>query len=63
LRLDLLDELFREVQIHQGELVGQLTAVFAQDRETGMTKRYGDEECRRLVESFQQEVIQVLDGW
>lgn len=63
LKLELLEELFREIQLHQGNLVEQLAAVFAQDREAGRTIRYGDEECRRLVDSFQQDILQVLDGW
>ncbi len=58
-----LSGLFAEVEAKGSALVSQLEGLFADDRRTRRTIRYGRDECAELVGSFRADLSSVLEAW
>src|SRR5690606_32574757 len=62
-RREQLADLFQEVKDRRDELVEALTAIMARDRAVGLVKRYDREDATHLVDSFEQDLTEVLEHW
>lgn len=62
-KMDVVKTVCDEVNANQQALADQLLSLFAQDRDAERTNRYGAEECRNLVASFQSDLQSAITSW
>jgi hypothetical protein len=63
IKLDMVQTVCDEVNANQQALVDRLESLFAPDRGAERTTRYGNEECRDLISSFQADLQSAIHTW
>lgn len=58
-----LEPLFQEVRERRDRLVQAILRVTEYDRKAGLVTRYGEEDVKALVDSFEEELTRALERW